>query len=192
MRHHTPQLPSHLHEARDAVISAYLSGAEIPASVRLIQEWLEGDGWDALLETWGDEIAIDLGTVSSRFFYDASLRDELETEDNVEISNEQRLEYARKVIRSISVELEDTFAPSVHTYAISDGDGWGVVLCGTGRMYGHGIEMDWLGVWSDRSKFLADLPTLGLLRLATIEKDLSIDVIGGVSDEEILDLWNYE
>ena len=190
MLQEVPSLPTKLHEIRDAVIAAHHGGLEIPATVRFIQEWLEGDGWEAMQEAWDDEIVIDLGAVSRFYLDDCSLREKQELEENATISNTQRLQYSRELIDSLATDLSETLTPAVHTYALQDDDDRGVVICAKGTWRGEdGVDLDWLGIWDDKESFLFDLHSIGLLRLTNMPGILGVDEIGQLTDEEILGLW---
>jgi hypothetical protein len=51
-----PSLPRKLVPIRQAAIEHALTGAPLPGDLHLLQEWLELDGWDALLAAWKEEV----------------------------------------------------------------------------------------------------------------------------------------
>ena len=68
------QFPEYLQAACIEVIAAFNAGEPQPESFKKITEWLEEDGWDALIADLGDQMAINLTGLGYDRFDDSELR----------------------------------------------------------------------------------------------------------------------
>jgi hypothetical protein len=53
-------LPAQLHAVCDEAIAAFKAGKPEPENFKQVTDWLEVDGWDALIADLGDQMAINL------------------------------------------------------------------------------------------------------------------------------------
>jgi hypothetical protein len=68
------QFPLYLQTAYDEAIEAFKSGKAEPESFKQVTDWLERDGWDALIADLGDQMAINLTGLGYDWFADIKLR----------------------------------------------------------------------------------------------------------------------
>ena len=115
-------LPRRLWPIRDAEISHALTGSPLPKNLRLLQEWLESDGWDALIEAWDDDAAgIDLKSLARHAFSDTELRHSRwltsRKHRSEVITDDVRVRYARDLVDGHISEVEHGSA-SDHSYRL--------------------------------------------------------------------------
>lgn len=181
MKHHTPQLPPHLNGARDAVISAHLSGAAIPASVRLIQEWLEGDGWDEFIGAESNESV--LVSIPTDQFNDATLRATLGISRSDSVTNPMRMQYGRECITEVLEEVGERDYPLAHCFELVSVSGKHAFIGGIVESQGVGYAITrWCGVFSTCRDFHNSLKVDGLWTTELLEQ---------ISDAELLEYWKH-
>ena len=176
-----PQLPEELHEARDTIIENLYKGIEPPENLKLIQEWLEGDGWDALIGSMANEtMAVDLNQFASYSFSDEEyIAGWLDEEQP--ITNAMRIAHARMLI-SNAIDGDDGYlVPSVYSFNIQSKNGKSAVVAATMRMMGQsGPETSWWGIYKTHKDFLEDLKKVGLV---------PVEWIDDLADTEVLTYW---
>jgi hypothetical protein len=175
-----PNMPEELWEIRDAAVEHVLTNAPLPPDIERLYEWLESDGWDALIDAWVDEeLVMNLEKLSS-YFSDSELEDDT-------ITNGIRVEHARWWIsKSItnSESLDDFDFKSVHSYEIKRQDGKSAIIgCTIASMGQSGDEVVWYGVFPTRREFLNRLKESGYWVLQDIE---------AIDDATILALWQKD
>ena len=177
----SPQLPEELHEARDAVIESVYKGLVPPKSLELIQEWLEGDGWDALIGSMANEtMAVDLNQFASYSFSDEEyIAGWLDEEQP--ITDAMRIAHARMLISNASDGDDGYLVPSVYSFNIQSNNGKSAVVAATMRMMGQaGPETSWWGVYKTHMDFLEHLKKTGLV---------PVECIKDITDDEVLAYW---
>jgi hypothetical protein len=176
-----PQLPEELYEARDTVIENIHKGLEPPESLELIQEWLEVDGWDALIGSIANEtMAVDLNQFASYSFSDEEyIAGWLDEEQP--ITDAMRIAHARMLISNASDGDDGYLVPSVYSFNIQSNNGKSAVVAATMRMMGQaGPETSWWGVYKTHMDFLEDLKKAGLV---------PVECIKDITDDEVLAYW---
>ena len=134
-------LPQFLWSARDAAIGSLCNGTADPAAERKIAAWLDEDGVAALYD-FGDAA---LGTMHSLEAKDTDVRDRLEIEPEIQITNVDRATYARQEIEYARSEFS---GPYLEGYPISDRLGNTAVLAAKSYSYGQGgWEFEWFGLF---------------------------------------------
>lgn len=179
--HMNARLPDDLTEAREAAV-AYAHGTGLlPAEIRLLQEWLEGDGWDDLISDLDGEMALKIDDLASRMFGDCALRAELGLGRNARLNDEQRVQYARRKMGETVSGRDDYLCPSVHAYPLSAADGRTAVVGCTIEVHGQaGPVVDWVGVFPNKSTFLDTLMRSGSWLSSRLD---------AVTDAEVLARW---
>ena len=176
------QLPEELYQVRDAVIENIHKGIEPPASLGLIQEWLEGDGWDALVASIGT-MAVDLNQLAESTYTDKEFilgwLGEKQT-----ITDDMRITHARMLISQASNGDDGYLVPSVYSFTIKSGDGRSAVIAAIMHMMGQGgPETSWWGAYKTHKEFLDALKKAGLI---------PIEYIKDLTDAEVLNFWKKD
>ncbi len=175
------QLPKDLYQARDAVIENVHKGLEPPASLGLIQEWLEHDGWDVLTGSAANEtIAVDINQFASHSFNDKEYVMSWLGEGK-SITNQMRIAHARMLIKDASNGDDGYLAPSVYSVNIQSANEKSAVLAAVIRIMGQGgPEISWWGVYKTHIDFLDVLKKSDLI---------PVEYIKNLTDAEILSYW---
>lgn len=174
-----PELPNNLCSLRDAIVNSILKGKPIP-EIQPIYEWLENEGWEALVGSWSnEEMAVNLGYLSQTQFDDSECAAHEDIEIN-DITNAIRLAYARQIIED---SIEDGYiCPSVHTYKLQhEYDASPVIGC---LLEIHGQEgpvTNWWGVFKNSDDFYTTLNESDIVLLSKSE---------WFNDERLISLWN--
>lgn len=178
------ELPKRFWKARDATIEHVLSKAPLPAALADLQEWLAVDGWDDLLAAWINE---DVALKYERFedkFSDSYLSDSEFLDTSDVITNSMRIDFARSTIRTLILDIDGHYNPSVHSFPIERGDGERAVLGCTVEIHGqYGPVPQWHGVFADKDDFYKYLRNAGFLFHSEADE---------IGDAEILALWDFE
>ena len=175
-------LPPELWALRDAAIDHVLTAAPLPLDFARIQEWLEIDGWDALVDAWVDEeMALELRCLSSGFT-DRALRDWTDLKRMEEVTDTMRVQFSRETIARSLEEDDGCTSKSVHCYRLERDDGHSAVLCCTCEIWGQsGPHAQWYGVFPAREAFLDYLRSTGFVLHREINE---------LSAHEILAFWH--
>ena len=180
-----PELPQELWAVRDAAIEYALTDAPLPANFDLLTEWLEGDGWDALLAAWEDDgelYAIKLKEKSLDRFCDSELRYDLDLVQGDVVTDAMRVQFAREQIDAL--EEDTTESPSVVSYKVTRQDGKSAVIGCTIEVHGQGGPVLFgHGVFRTKELFFKHLSESGLV----LSQDLA-----SLDDPAILAFWQYE
>jgi hypothetical protein len=174
-------LPHKFWKVRDAAIEHLLSKAPLPAALVDLQEWLATDGWNDLLAAWiNEDVALKSGRFLERFS-DSYLSDSECLDASDVITDSMRIDFGRSTIRTLILEGDGYFNPSVHSFAIERDDGQRAVLGCTVEIHGQfGPVPQWHGVFSDKDDFYRHLREGGYLFHSEAHK---------IGDAEILALW---
>ena len=180
-----PNLPEELWEIRDAAVEHVLTNAPLPPDIERLYEWLEGDGWDSLVDAWvDDECVMNLEVLSSSFS-DSELSDVKGLEPGDEITDKIRVEYAREWISEFYSRDDDLYTEkSVHSYEIKRQDGKSAIIGCTSSGAGQsGHDVFWYGMFPTRQEFLNELKEHGFW----LSRDIKT-----IDDATILALWQKD
>lgn len=168
--HGAEELPSELVAVRDAaVVSAYGEGP-LPEGADELFNWLfwQANGMD-LDSPYFSLDGLDLD--------DCEARDEFELADDEPVSDQQRLDYARRRIERTWRNDDINFA---HAYRIERPDGKSTYLCGMSWMAGQGgPETNCEGTYPSKEAYLRSLEQRGM----------SNEVAETISMETVLKYW---
>jgi hypothetical protein len=164
-----------------AVAHAWGEGPE-PAEIELLYEWLNVDGWDALIADLGDEMALQIDYLARLYFDDGELRAMLGKADDEPVTNDERVAYTRERIDSIVAgDGDDSFYSSVHAYPLTDRAGRVAILGCTVDIHGQaGPVPTWHGFYRSKEAFFQVLVDEG----HWLGSDLP-----AVTDRQILEKW---
>ena len=179
-----PELPKKFWKIRDALVEHLMSNSRLPAGLADLQEWLATDGWDDLLAAWiNEDVALKYGRLEDRFS-DSYLSDSECLDASDVITDSMRIEFARSAIRSLILDSDGYYNPSVHSFPIERDDGESAVLGCTVEIHGqYGPVPQWHGVFADKDDFYKYLRDAGFLFHSEADE---------IGDAEILALWNFE
>jgi len=127
-------------------------GGKAPSGLALIQDWLEGAGWEQLADQWDGMIAL---KTSEAPYNDDDLRSESEIDDSTKIGDQERILFAKQWLADTMEENDSHWLPSVHHCIITRGDGLSAILGCTVQCYGQGgNEIEWHGAFRVLADFL--------------------------------------
>jgi len=176
------ELPKDLQTVADGLVTSYWNESKAFDGLIDIQNWLEVDGWDALISDLDQGMAINLGYLSELQFQDQELRLCMGIPNHQTLTDEDRIRWGRSHIDRVLAEYDEYLLPSVHTYELRSLNGLKVVIGCIIEIHGQGGPVcQWQGVWPTRESFLEALG-----------KDYQYWVtplMGDVPDEVILSLW---
>ena len=172
-----PELPQNLWSIRDAAIDSIINGTEAP-NLQPIYDWLENDGWDALVGIWSnEEMAINLEYLAYTEFDADELAYDMDT-DVKDITNEMRVARARELIDGVKY---DGYV-SVHSYKLAQGNEKSPVIGCVMETQGQlGESVGWWGAFKNDDGFYQSLRQCDTFLLSDIDS---------LADEKILSLWN--
>ena len=174
------ELPKKLILIRDQVIDHVLKRTPLPVNLGDLVSWFEDDGWDEILSAWGsDHVALKIADLASLQFDDKEMI-ACEGVDEL-LTNELRLDYARRLISNAFKASDGYECPSVHAVEIKKANGESAVLGWLIEIHGQGGPVAlFQGAFPDKENFYELLSSWGFL-LDTDEQNLT--------DEAILKLW---
>jgi hypothetical protein len=178
-------LPEELWGMRDAVVEHFHANTPLPQDIERLHEWLEGHGWDILLESWvEEELVMEIEYLSSFFSDTIELLDAEGLESSDEINDEIRVEYARNWM-SDKFEAGDDFynIKSIHSCELKCRNGKSATIYCTHASAGQGEENVWYGAFATRQGFLNHIKGLGYW--------LTEDIVS-MDDTTILTLWQKD
>ena len=171
-------IPDELTELKKLSIHAILNGNPIP-DLQPIYDWLEGDGFDSIVESWAnEELAIKLNILAETSFNDLVLSNHQGFEIG-DITDDIRFEYAIKLINQSTDDGE--VCPSVHTYQLDQINENSPILGCLMEIHGQsGPVIDWWGIFESKKFFYAALSKSNIILLSNLDK---------ISSDELLSLW---
>jgi hypothetical protein len=176
------ELPKDLQAVADGLVTSYWNGSKSFDGLIDIQNWLEVDGWDALISDLDQGMAINLGYLSELQFQDRELRSCMEIPNHQTLTDEDRIRWGRSHIDRVLAEYDEYLLPSVHAYELRGLDGLKVVIGCIVETHGQGGPVcQWQGVWPTRESFLE--------ALGKNYQYWVTPLMGDVPDEVILSLW---
>lgn len=93
-----PTFPKELQPALDAALHGFQEGKVNPDILKPIYEWLEVDGWEALINDLGEQMALNLGYLAQFQFSDSELRACMDIPDEQPLTDEDRIRWGRSHI----------------------------------------------------------------------------------------------
>jgi hypothetical protein len=167
-----PELPENLWPLRDAAIDHILNGTTDP-DMQPIYEWLEGDGWEAMIDAWANEdICFNLKSLAQGSFNDEDLADW--------VTDADRLHYAKVLIKKEMVD-DDGLNPSLHSYKLKRSNGDSVILgCKVVVAGQSGNFLTWIGLFKTQDDFYDYIRKSGYMIYREFNE---------LTDEKILSLW---
>lgn len=150
------ELPPELSAVRDAAVANAYGESPAPKSLDDLFEWLY---WNSS-STEFDSSYYSMGSLD---LTDADARDELELAVDDPVSDEQRLEYAR---RQVNRTLKNDNWGFAHAYKIESSGGKSTYLCGTSWPAGQGgPDLSCDGTFPSEAAYLAWLEDGGMSNL---------------------------
>lgn len=153
------ELPERLWALRDELVTRVEAHGPQLADCPHMQAWLEEEGLQAMLDSWGDEVAINLDAFD---FSDDRLREYEALEPDEEITDDQRVEYARGQIAARIEDDTDYMAPNVHLVQLTRADGHKAIIGYTSQNWAQEGVLIWQGVFPDKDAFLSHLRSQNL------------------------------
>ena len=176
------KLPDNLQKIRDNIIENITSKSFSIDDLIELQKWLEEDGWDDLVAPFRlDELALNLNEWDVENYSEYSLREYEGLDDSEVVSDEMRINFARKRIQDEIENGDGLTNPSVISYEIKNDDEKSVILGCTVEIHGQlGPEVKWHGVFISKEAFYEHLRNNRFILQSEIEH---------MSDSKILELW---
>jgi hypothetical protein len=144
--------PNELSVACADVIEFAHFGGNAPSGLALIQDWLEGEGWDQLVDHWDGTVAL---KTSEAPYNDYGLRSDSELEDSRKIDDQERILFAKQWLDDAMQENHSHYLPSVHHCKITRSDGLSAMIGCTTQCYGQGGNViEWHGAFKVLGDFL--------------------------------------
>jgi hypothetical protein len=177
-----PKFPKELQPALDAALHGFREGKVNPDVLKPIYEWLEVDGWEALIDDLGEQMALNLGYLAQFQFIDSELRACMDIPDEQSLTDEDRIRWGRSHIDRVLNGDDEYLLPSIHTYEVQASDGFKAVIGCIVEIHGQaGPVCQWEGLWKSRDDFLA--------AVGDGEGFWVNPLMGEIPDAVILKLW---
>ena len=170
-------LPNELQIVCDIAVSQFLNDGQIPDDFKQVQEWFQGEGWDHLVDSWNEEIVLNLDELAHDCFSDNELISYLGLADDEIISDQLRLEFAKERITDNLEQGDDCINPSVISYPLFSSQGQCVILGYTVEIHGQlGPAPECWGLFHTKEDFILSLKKSGIWTKETL--DLIVSVCG--------------
>ncbi len=174
--------PEHLQAACDELIAAFKAGKTQPQSLESIKEWLEVDGWDALIADLEEQMAVKLRLLALMKFEDTELRDCEDIPDEEPVTDLDRVRWGRTQIDQVIEDYDNYLFASVHAYELTSSQGETVIIGCLVDIQGQaGAVCDWQGLWPTRESFWQ--------ALGNNHEYWLVPLMGDVTDDVILSIW---
>ena len=174
------ELPKKLTLIRDQVIDHVRKNTPLPDKLSELIDWYETDGWDVLVPVWAEEehVALNFNSVSLSFCDSELVASQ---EDDEPVTDELRIQYARKLV-SYTFENNDGYdCPSVQVVELKKANGESAVLGWLIEIHGQGGPVAiYHGAFNDKYQFFQHLADCDFL-LDSEQQNLT--------DETILRIW---
>jgi hypothetical protein len=174
------ELPEKLISIRDQVIDHVRKKTPVPNDLSDLINWYESQGWDELAPLWAEEehVALNFNSISM-YFCDSELI--ANQEDDAPVTDELRIQYAKKLV-AYTFENNDGYdCPSVQVVELKNANGDSAVLGWLIEIHGQGGPVPiYQGAFSNKKYFYQHLKDMDFL-LDTEEHS--------ITDEKILRLW---
>ncbi len=167
------ELPDNLEEIKNAAIENFWTKSGEAPDLTQLQEWLEDEGWNIVVSgMYGQCLWVE--TLADQWFYDQAIIEDSDIKDTAEITDQNRIQHAKKRAEYAHSESDDT----VHLVELSKSGYEPVYLVCLvlGRGQG-GWEVEWEGLFANIESYLSKFD--GMLLLGKEE----------LTDFQILSLW---
>lgn len=174
------ELPEKLISIRNQVIDHVLKNTPLPGKFSELVNWYETDGWDVLVPVWAEEehVALNFNSVSLSFCDSELIANQ---EDDSAVTDELRIQYARKLVSSTFENNDGYDCPSVQVVELKNSSGESAVLGWLIEIHGQGGPVAiYHGAFKDKHQFFKHLSDCDFL-LDSAEQNLT--------DETILRIW---
>lgn len=186
-------MPPAVQAACDKVVVATLANKPPPADdLKVLQEWLEDDGW-GLIADWHDEILLTNLHYLSFYFVDAWVTSEFldwvpdENTDVDSITDDDRLEWGRYICSAIGegkLKDNEVLLSTAHLVKLTSSKGENASIACVLIFQGQaGFEVEWHGTWRDRQALDE--------YLSTVDRYCLLSETVQLSDEYILSMWSH-
>jgi hypothetical protein len=171
-----------LQAAADEALREFAIGNNNPDVLSQIYEWLEADGWDALINDVGDQIAVMLRYIAENDFTDDEARCGLDLPNEVELKDSYRIKWARQRIERAQNGEDWNLGASLHTYKLIASDGsFAFIGCLIQSRGQWGDDCNWWGLWNSPQDFYDSVGKGG--------NTWVMPHMGEITDERILSMW---
>lgn len=149
-----PSMPTAVAAIHDAAVASAHGEGPRPRNLQKLFDWLFWNGG----ETEFDHPCFSIGSLN---LSDADVRDDLELGEGEEVTDEQRLQFARRKIDRLWSDGEGV--GYAHAFKLERSDGKQVFLCGTSWMAGQGgHQTNCDGLHSSQRHYLHRLRRAGM------------------------------
>lgn len=151
------RIPDHLRDAVDAAIAGFHEGIPNQLAEKVIKDWVLSDDAYSDLAEGDDPIAM----LCDLTHTDADIRSQLGLEDNDEITDWHRIEYAREIFETVR---NDSSATYIDARLLKDGEERGVYLVLSSFSAGQaGLQWGWLGLYGSLDTLIENLIEEGFI-----------------------------
>ena len=155
-------LPNELQIICDIALSQFIKDGQILDDFKQVEEWFQGEGWDHLVDSWNDEIVLNLEGLAHDCFSDNEMISYLGLSDDEVISDQLRLEFAKERITYNLEQGDDCINPSVISYPLFSSQGQCVMLGYTVEIHGQfGPAPECCGLFHTQEDFILSLKQSG-------------------------------
>lgn len=152
--------PEFLTEACAEIVEFAHLGGEAPTGLTVVQNWLSNEGWQGLADQWHDEVVF---RVCVAPFDDEEVRARLDLADDEQISDFDKISFAKQWMEDALDENDSYVFPSLHICEITRADGKSAVIGCTVIGYGQGgLDLTWHGAFTDEEALRSYLSGIGL------------------------------
>lgn len=155
-------LPENLLKVCAGIVSLVHEGKPLPNDYQAeLCAWLEDDGWDSLIAV-DEGYAVKLYEIAEYRFRDSELAVDLGLANLDEITDLQRVAYARHWVQEAATGDDGYLAPTVHCFPLNDYRGREAIFGVTVEIHGQaGAVPIWHGVFKNQDEFFSDLRSSG-------------------------------
>ena len=178
-----PTLPPQLWRIRDDAVKCALTNAPLSDDFDRITEWLEGDGWDALMESQGGEFVVSLALLADDLTIDRDLYSEDWFDPDTAVTDVARGRYLRVRIDRCVEAADAGDVSTAYAYTLEREDGMSAVVGCLIDFQGQGSEVCWLGVFPNWEAYIRDLRSRGLWL---------VDELAEITDDALLEAWRSD
>lgn len=187
------KMPPVVQAACDAVVAAILANEPPPdADLKVLQEWLEIDGWELIGDSQDEILLTDLRALSQYFEDDWVMSEFLDwsPDEEADLDNfkdDDRLKWAKYICEAVDqgkLSENECMLASAHPVPLTSTKGENAVIACVLLFQGQaGFEVEWHGTWKDRRAFDE--------YLSTVDRYCLLGQTAQLSDERILSMWSF-
>ncbi len=159
-------VPDEFHDACNAAVHSLAGQANVPPEFQGVINWLEGEGWEWVLDAWHDDaMVIDFNALGAHLFSDRDLQDYVDIDESQPISDAQRVDYGIKRIDDVREDGDGLIFQSVHPIQVQAQDGTTATVGCTVEIHGQsGHNLVFHGMYSGEESMYEALAQRGLHR----------------------------